>query len=197
MSASGGATRVERPFRHRLRVRYVECDSQGVVFNVHYFTYFDVAMTEFHRQVIGAYSEMVEAGADMVVAEARARYLAPARFDEELDINVEVAHLGNTSLTMRLFVEREDSLLVEGELRYVFIDTRTRQKRPIPENVREALARHLTESGNVFPRRGVESAHDARDRVLDRAVPVLLLGEAAARSPRNLLRGAPHEALGA
>jgi acyl-CoA thioester hydrolase len=147
MSASGGGAHVERPFRHRLRVRYVECDPQGVVFNVHYFTYFDVAMTEFHREVIGAYSEMVEAGADMVVAEARARYLAPARFDEELDIYVDVAHLGNTSMTMRLLVEREDSLLVEGELRYVFVDPRTKRKRPIPEDVREALARHLPESG--------------------------------------------------
>jgi acyl-CoA thioester hydrolase len=57
-------------------VRYVECDLQAVVFNVHYFTYFDVAMTEFHREVIGAYSEMVDGGADMVVAEAHARYLA-------------------------------------------------------------------------------------------------------------------------
>jgi acyl-CoA thioesterase FadM len=51
---------LERPFRHRLRVRYVECDPQGVVFNVHYFTYFDVAMTEFHRETMGTYSEMVK-----------------------------------------------------------------------------------------------------------------------------------------
>jgi len=146
VSASGGGAQVELPFRHRLRVRYVECDPQGVVFNVHYFTCFDVAMTEFHREVIGAYSQMLEAGADMVVAEARARYLAPARFDEELDINVEAAHIGNTSLTMRLLVAREDSLLVEGELRYVFVDPQTKRKRPIPEGIREALARHLTES---------------------------------------------------
>jgi acyl-CoA thioester hydrolase len=125
---------------HRLRVRYVECDPQGVVFNVHYFTYFDVAMTEFHRETIGTYSEMVREGADMVVAEARARYLAPARFDEELDVYVDVAHLGNTSLTMHLLVMREDSLLAEGDLRYVFIDPRTKQKRSIPEDIRKALS---------------------------------------------------------
>jgi acyl-CoA thioester hydrolase len=140
VSASGGGAGVERPFRHRLRVRYVECDQQGVVFNVHYFTYFDVAMTEFHRETIGAYSGMVEGGADMVVAEARARYLEPARFDEELDIYVSVAHLGNTSMTMRLLVMREESLIVEGELRYVFIDPWTKRRRPIPEDVRRALA---------------------------------------------------------
>lgn len=70
------------PFTHRLRVRYVECDPQGVS-NVHYLTYFDVAMTEFHREAIGKYSQLIEAGAEMVVADARARYHAPAAFDEE------------------------------------------------------------------------------------------------------------------
>jgi acyl-CoA thioester hydrolase len=147
VSASGGGAGLEQLFRHRLRVRYVECDPQAVVFNVHYFTYFDVAMTEFHREVIGAYSEMVEGGADMVVAEARARYLAPARFDEELDVYVDVAHLGNTSMTVHLLVERDDRLLVEGELRYVFIDPRTKQKRSIPEGVRTSLGRHQSEGG--------------------------------------------------
>jgi acyl-CoA thioester hydrolase len=142
VSAGKEAKQNESRFRHRLRVRYGECDPQGVVFNVHYFAYFDVAMTEFHRELIGSYSEMVEAGADMVVAEARARYLAPARFDEEIDITVELAHLGNTSMTVRLLVEREDSLLVEGELRYVFVEPRTKQKRPIPEEIRKALGRH-------------------------------------------------------
>jgi acyl-CoA thioester hydrolase len=146
MNASGGEASVEPPFRHRLRVRYVECDQQGVVFNVHYFTYLDVAMTEFHRERIGAYSEMVHAGADMVVAEARARYLAPARFDQELDVYVAVAHLGNTSLTMRLLVKRDDVLLVEGELRYVFIDPGTKRKRSMPDDVRKALTRDLMKS---------------------------------------------------
>jgi acyl-CoA thioester hydrolase len=105
MSAGRDAEKNTFRFRHRLRVRYGECDPQGVVFNVHYFAYFDIAMTV-HREVMGPYGEMVEAGAEMVVAEARARYLAPARFDEELDVSVELAHLGNTSMTVRLAVER-------------------------------------------------------------------------------------------
>lgn len=146
MSASGGGVEVERPFCHRLRVRYVECDPQGAVFNVHHFTYFDVAMTEFHREVIGSYSVMVEGGAEMVVAEARARYLASARFDEELDVYVEVAHLGNSSMTVRLVVRRGGRLLVEGELRYVFVDPKTKRKRAIPEDVREVLSKHLSGS---------------------------------------------------
>jgi acyl-CoA thioester hydrolase len=58
-------------FTHCLRVRFGECDPQGVVFNANYFLYFDVAITEFQRQALIPYDEMVASGTDMVVAEAR------------------------------------------------------------------------------------------------------------------------------
>ena len=60
---------MSEPFRHRLRVRYNECDPQGVVFNANYLTYFDLTMTELWRE-LGGYQAMVDAGVDMVVAEA-------------------------------------------------------------------------------------------------------------------------------
>ena len=41
------------PFRHRLRVRYNECDPQGVVFNANYLTYFDLTMGELWRELGG------------------------------------------------------------------------------------------------------------------------------------------------
>lgn len=129
-------------------MRYVECDPQGVVFNVHYFTYFDVAMTEFHREVIGRYSELTEAGVEMVVAEARARYHSPARFDEEIDIEVAAIQIGTTSLTVGLNVTRDGTLLVDGELRYVFVDAETRGKRPIPEDVRSALEPYMVDAAS-------------------------------------------------
>ena len=127
------------PFVHRLRVRYGECDPQGVVFNANYFMYFDVALTELWREAIGDYADMVEAGSDMVVAEARARYLAPAGFDDELDIEVSVTHLGTTSMTTALTVRRGGAAVVEGEMRHVFIDPRTKAKKPIPESIRTGL----------------------------------------------------------
>ena len=42
------------PLRHRLRVRYGECDAQGVVFNAPYLAWFDVAMTELWRAAFGS-----------------------------------------------------------------------------------------------------------------------------------------------
>jgi acyl-CoA thioester hydrolase len=127
------------PYVHRLRVRYSECDAQQHVFNANYLMYFDVTMTELWRDRLGGYDEMLAAGVDMVVAEATIRYLAPARFDDELEIEPVVSHLGTTSLVTRLLVRRGDDLLAEGELRHVFVDTQTMTKTPLPDPVRAAL----------------------------------------------------------
>jgi acyl-CoA thioester hydrolase len=130
---------VSEAFTHRLRVRYSECDRQGVVFNANYITYFDVALTELWRATIGPYDAMVGAGTDMVVAEARARYLAPAHFDDLLDIAVAPTRLGTTAMTTQIEVRRAQTLLVEGEMRHVFVDAASGTKRPIPDEVRRGL----------------------------------------------------------
>ncbi len=132
------------PFRHTMRVRYSECDPQGVVFNAHYLMYFDHAMGELWREALGSYQAMVEAGTDMVVAEARVRFLAPLRFDEKFDLTAEVTRFGETSITSLLTAERDGEVATEGELRHVFVDAKTGEKRAIPEDVRAALTAYAS-----------------------------------------------------
>ena len=121
-----------------MRVRYAECDPQGVVFNAHYLAYFDIAMTELWRE-LGGYEAMVSDGVDMVVAEARIRYLAPLRFDDEFELVVRGIRLGTTSMTSELVIERGAETLVEGELRHVFVDPQLGATAPIPATVRAGL----------------------------------------------------------
>jgi acyl-CoA thioester hydrolase len=126
-------------FVHRLRVRYSECDQQGVVFNAHYLSYYDVAVTELWRARICSYQEMIDKGDDLVVAESRLRYLRPARFDDEIDIAMNIHHLGTTSMVIRPEFRVGDALVTEGEIRHVFVDPATLAKKPIPEYVRARL----------------------------------------------------------
>ena len=85
------------------------------------------------------YDAMMASGIDVQVVEATARYKAPARFDEELDVTIEVTHLGTTSMVTSLRVERDGTLIAEGELAHVFVDLATLGKIPIPDRVRTAL----------------------------------------------------------
>jgi acyl-CoA thioester hydrolase len=129
-----------QPLTHRLRVRYAECDQQGVVFNAHYLAWCDVNLTELWRAAFGSYEAVVERGVDVVVAAAQLRFRAPARFDEEVELSVSVAHLGTTSVITDHTVSRAGGLLVEARLRHVTVDPRTMAKRPIPDWMRAGLA---------------------------------------------------------
>ncbi len=127
------------PFSDELRVRYGECDAQGIVFNANFLAYVDVALTEIWRQAFGSYEAMVEKGLDTVVAEANLRFLAPGRFDDLLRIEGGIEPLGRTSMVLRRWMRRGEELLVECELRYVFISTGSFEKTEIPGWVRERL----------------------------------------------------------
>lgn len=127
-------------FRHTMRVRYSECDPQGVVFNANYLMYFDHAIGELWREAFGSYQAMVESGTDMVVAEATVKFVSPLRFDDEFELVAEVKTLGTTSMTTAMRAVRRGEPAAEGELRHVFIDPETGEKRPIPEDVRAGLA---------------------------------------------------------
>jgi acyl-CoA thioester hydrolase len=132
---------VAEPFVHELRVRYVECDAQGVVFNSHYLAYVDVGITELWRAAFGSYQAMLEHGVDVVVAEATLRFRGSARFDDMLTIEVSVEHLGNTSIVTDHRITRAGELLVDCKIRHVMVERETLTKTPLPEWVREGLSR--------------------------------------------------------
>lgn len=115
---------------HPLRVRWAECDAQGIVFNVNYFLYFDVSMTEWLR-AIGLQGDKTM---DFFTVHAEADYKASARFDEMLDIGARCARLGETSMTIEAAIFRGDDLLTTGKLIYVHADRDTQAKRSLPED---------------------------------------------------------------
>jgi acyl-CoA thioester hydrolase len=131
------------PFVHRLRVRYNECDAQGHVFNANYFAYFDITLTELWREALGSYEALTADGLDLVVAETSARFRAPAHFDDELKIALEVERLGNTSMVSAIAISRDGDMLAEGRIVHIFVRVdRLGEKAPIPDHVRQILERY-------------------------------------------------------
>jgi acyl-CoA thioester hydrolase len=141
---------VADPYVYELRVRYGECDPQGIVFNANYLLYFDVAFTEMWRAAVGPWEEMVQRGIDAVVGETHLSFRAPARFDDELQLRVQIAKLGRTALTTEIDVLRGEELLVAGWLRHVCVDRATWGKTEIPEWLREGLGRFLAADAETY-----------------------------------------------
>ena len=127
------------PFVHRLRVRYHECDAQGVVFNANHVAYVEVALTELWRAVFGSYSSMVERGFDVVVVDVHAAFRAPARFDDELAVALTVQRFGRTSMTTAWTSTVGQTLCVEGEIVHVWVDAATLRPVPVPEEAKAGL----------------------------------------------------------
>ena len=125
---------------HRLRVRWVEVDRQDIVFNGHYLTYFDLAMTEYLRAMGFPYpAGLLEAGSDLYVVKATVEYKASTHYDEEIDIYCRVARIGRSSIQFLFEIHRGDDLLITGENIYVNADPKTRQSAPVPEVLRNAI----------------------------------------------------------
>jgi acyl-CoA thioester hydrolase len=131
------------PFVHRLRVRYHECDAQGIVFNAHHFAFFDITLTELWREAFGSYDAMVESGTDVVVKDAQATFHSSPRFDDLLDIEMTITKLGNSSMVTTFEEKRAGELLVTGRMVHVFVDAKTLAKQDIPAHVRERLSRYV------------------------------------------------------
>ena len=130
---------MSEPLRHPLRVRYGECDPQGVVFNAHYLAWFDIALTELWRAALGSYDAMVQRGVDVVVAEATVRYLRPARFDDVLELGISISRLGTSSIVSDHEIRRGEETIATGQTRHVCVDATSLTKTEIPDWLRESL----------------------------------------------------------
>ncbi|MGC8113654.1 acyl-CoA thioesterase [Metapseudomonas otitidis] len=127
-------------FLHPLRVRWAEVDPQGIVFNGHYLTYADVAITEYFRALGVRYpQDLIADGGDFFAVRTLLEYLSPARFDDTLTLGIRTRRLGGSSLTFALGIWRGEEALTSGEIVYVHTDATTRTSRSLPAWLREKV----------------------------------------------------------
>jgi len=133
-------TRQDFKFFQYFRVRYSEIDGQGVVFNAHYLTYFDTAITEYFRDLGFDYQGYVSrTGQDFHLVKSLVNYEKPILFDMELDVGCRVAKIGRTSLTFILEIFEKDRNIryCNGEIVWVNTDQSTHQTEPVSDEIRD------------------------------------------------------------
>jgi acyl-CoA thioester hydrolase len=119
----------------KLRVRYAETDQMGIVHHTNHFIWFEVGRVEFLRELGFSYREMEENdGCCIALVDARCRYKAPARYDDELIVRT---HLKNVRESLvhfgyELLRVSDGLLLAEGETTHVVTD-KDMKKRAIPD----------------------------------------------------------------
>lgn len=135
-------------FRHleSLRVRWAEIDAQGIVFNGHYLTYLDTAISGYWRALAMPYHDTMKSlGGDLYVRRATLDYRGSARYDDRLDIGIRVREFGNSSMMVDAAVFHGEQMLVQAEMIYVFADPATQTPLRLPDALRQII--HDFEAG--------------------------------------------------
>lgn len=157
--------RSDYKFSFPFRIRYSEIDGQKIVFNAHYLTFFDTAVTEYFRALPHDYqAEADRTGMDFHTVKSLVEYKKPIEFDEEIDVYVRTGRIGRTSLRFDLEIHgREvegpnigapnmgapdggEDLRATGEVVWVHTNQATHKSEQLPE---ELCAKVIALDGDV------------------------------------------------
>ena len=109
----------------RLRVRYAETDQMGVVYHSNHFIWFEIGRVELLRQLGFSYREMEnEDQCYIAVVDARCRYRAPARYDDEIIVRTHLKNVRDSVIhfAYELLRAPDNTLLAEGETTHIVTD---------------------------------------------------------------------------
>jgi acyl-CoA thioester hydrolase len=125
----------------KFRVRYAETDQMGVVYHGNYVVWMEVGRVEYCRTIGIRYRDMEEQdGVLLAVAKVNCRFVAPARYDDEVSVTTRVARAHSRLVEFAYVIRRveDGQLLAEGETTHVFCD-RELQPRKLPPKYWEAF----------------------------------------------------------
>jgi len=126
-------------FSAKTRVGFSDTDAQGIVYYGRYMPYFDLARVEYHR-TLGLLR--VESRGDFVMRAMHVEYHAPARFDDEIEIDVRVARIGRTSITYEFAAYlAQEVLAVTASQTLVLVDLAVPEACQIPQSFRDPIVR--------------------------------------------------------
>lgn len=113
---------------------------QKIVFNAHYLMYFDTAMSGYWRRLALPYEATLHAlGGDLFVKKASVEYHGSARYDDSLDVGLRCARIGTSSVLFEGAIFRGDTLLITGELLYVYANPASQTSQPVPAALRSVF----------------------------------------------------------
>lgn len=106
-----------------IRPRYAETDQMGVIYHGNYFTYFEVARSDFFRQTGFTYKALEALGIIMPVIECGCKFIRPVLYDETIAIDTKCMWNGKIKVTFEYTIKNESTLeiLAEGFTKHTFV----------------------------------------------------------------------------
>jgi acyl-CoA thioester hydrolase len=142
-----------------LKVRFYELDPYDHVNHTNYFSYFETARIEYLSDMGWGLDVLKDNGWQFVVVELRARFLAAARYGQELVIKTWIEDVGRVKSTWHQLMFRDDKVVAELEVTAAFTDLDGHPRR-IPREFVDEMERIRSASGptaveEVLPKRDI------------------------------------------
>lgn len=133
-------------YTETIRVRYNECDMQGVVFNANYWMYVDDAVAQWIRHALatmhGAEVELpnlAALGFDFMLKTATGTWHKGAVYGDEIEAHCSISRWGNTSFDVAVLLTVKNTAVFDCSITYVSVTPGTHTPCPVPEKVKSAL----------------------------------------------------------
>ena len=129
-------------FGCQTRVRWSDCDVQGIVFNGMYLSFIEVAQAEYFRNLgIALYDPKTRERFDTATVKATIEYLAPARIDDIIEIRWRISRIGKSSMTTFALIlnAQTGERLARAEMININFDSQATKSRPVPPDIRRLI----------------------------------------------------------
>ena len=138
-------------FSTTIRVRWMEGDAQGIVFNGAYLDYLEIAQAEYFRNLGFSIYQIAKSGYfDSAVVKTTLEFKRPAKIDQLIDLYTRVVSIGTTSITLDLeiYPKSSDQMLTSIQAVYVGYNSKTGETRVVPEAIR-TLVNQFESTGTI------------------------------------------------
>jgi acyl-CoA thioester hydrolase len=122
-----------------IRVRWGDTDTAGIVYYPNIFHYFEIGFEEFFRAIGMDYKDVKKYGITFPRVEAKARFHAPARFGDLLELTIRVEGIKEKAITFGFDMKREDELVATGSVTIVAVDVKKWRAIPMPRGIIDKL----------------------------------------------------------
>jgi acyl-CoA thioester hydrolase len=124
-------------YRHRLAVRFRDCDSMGHVNHAVYFTYLEPCRLTFWRELTGWPTPNTR----VILARAECDYRAPAHFGDELEVRLNVGEIGRSSFVLiyEIVAVAGERVIANGKTVMVTYNYDAAKSVPMPPETRALL----------------------------------------------------------
>ncbi|NOT65911.1 MAG: tol-pal system-associated acyl-CoA thioesterase [Methylotenera sp.] len=131
---------MQKNFSWPIRVYYEDTDVGGVVYHSNYLNFMERARTEWLR-ALGFEQTAVkdELGVIIVIHSLNIAFKSPAKFNDLLQVNCKLANTGRSSMDIAQTITRDGVLLIEAQVKAVFVNVDTFRPVAVPEAIKQAI----------------------------------------------------------